>query len=972
MIRISVFIYLLLYVLCSFAQKGSFNLNGMVSDSESNEGIPGVSIVLKDDQNKIIAQTISESNGSYLISNLNAGTYKLTFTYLGFNTQNHEVVITDQSLTLKRIVLKASDAQLKEVKINDVQTRVEQKGDTTEIKANAFKTNPDASAEDLIKKMPGITNENGTIKAQGEDVKRVLIDGKEFFGDDPNVALKNLPAEMIDKVQVYDKLSDKAAFTGFDDGSGQKTINIITNKSKRKGVFGKIYSGLGSNSVYQAGGNINEFNKTRKLSAIVMSNNINEQNFSMQDIAGVAGSSGGGAGNRGGGGGGRGGASGGASMGGGQRGGGDLSNFMVGNQNGIATTHAGGLNYIDQFGTKLTINAAYFFNYSDNRNTSKLQRNYLTGGDLAQNYTEEATGKQFNTNHRVNFKLGFNPDSNNQFILNPRFGIQVNSIYNDKVAQTAINNFVINNSLNKTINKVSAISFGGTLLWMHKFVKIGRTFSAEINQDYTERLPENRLNTFNNYFGFDTTSNSLIQLAVSPFWSNSYNASVSYTEPIFNKYHQLEFLINPKYSDSKVDRRTNLYDSFNNSFSILDSTLSNSFTNSTLTHNEGINYKYNKDNINISIGASYQGTQLLGNQSFPSFYSIDKVFNNVLPNARLQFKFGKAHNVRFFYRSDVTIPAASQLQDVVDNSNPLVLSSGNKFLNQAFNQRFGSRYNYTNAINAHNAFLMVMFNNTYNFISNATSILKSDSIINGVFIKRGTQFSKPVNLSGYNAFRTFGNYSLPVKFIKCNLNFNAAYNYSKTPAKINDILYFTTNNNYTGGLSLTSNISEKIDFNIGGNITYADVVSRGLKITQTSYYINQLNFKGQWIFYKGFFIHTNGTYYDYRGLGANFNLNYLLWSGGTGIKFLKNNAAEIRLSVFDILNQNNNINRTVTETYAEDSQNLVLRQYYMLTFTYNFKKFAPGTTMPDDYKQELRNSGPYPGGFGNPGGTPPR
>lgn len=952
-----------------FAQNISFQIKGIVIDNEVKQGIPGASVSLKNVQNEILKQILTESNGSFELKNVFPGKYILEVSYIGFKNYYKTIDVVNENVVLNNITLKIGDAQLNEVNINDVQTRMEQKGDTTEIKANAFKTNPDATAEDLIKKMPGITSENGTMKAQGEDVKKVLIDGKEFFGDDPNVALKNLPADMIEKVQVYDKMSDKAAFTGFDDGSGQKTINIITNKSKRKGVFGKAYAGYGYNNVYQAGGNVNEFNKSRKLSAIAMSNNINEQNFSMQDIAGVAGSSGGGGGGPRGGGGGGGRGSGGASMGGGQRGGGDLSNFMMGNQNGIATTHAAGVNYIDQYGKKVTINAAYFFNYSDTRNKSLIQRNYLTGGDMQQHYQEDGQSKQFNTNHRVNLKLGFNPDSANQFIFNPRFGLQLNSSYAEKFAQTDVNSFVINNSLNNTSNQVEAISYGGTLLWMHKFKKVGRTFSTELNQDYTNRKPNNTLSSFNNYYGFDTTSTSLMQLAVSPFLSNTYSGSISYTEPIFNPYNQLEFTLNPRYSESETDKKTNLFNAVDNLYNLLDSSLSNTFSNKTLTHNEGVNYRYTRGIYNLSVGASFQGTQLMGEQKFPNVYSIDKTFTNVLPNARLQFKFGTAHNLRVFYRSDISIPAASQLQDVIDNSNPLVLSSGNRDLNQAFNQRFGSRYNYVNSKNAHNAMLMAVYNNSINYISNSTLILTADTIINNTFIKRGSQYTKPVNLSGYQAFRTFGNYSLPFKVIKSNLNINAGYNYSKTPTQINEISYFTTNNNYNGGLSISSNINEKIDFNIGGNITYADVVSQGLRTSRTTYIINQLNIKGQWIFYKGFFIHTVGTYYDYKGLGATFNVNYFLLNGGAGVKFLKNNAAELRFTVFDIFNQNNSINRTVTETYTEDSQNQVLKQYYMLTFTYTFKKFAPGTTMPEEKKEEYRPFGPYPGG--GPGGHRP-
>lgn len=915
-----------------------YDVKGRVIDKESQLPLEGVGIILK--QNDTIRrQIVTNNKGFFKLELLSKGVYQLQFSFLGYKTYMMDLIL-NKNEWLGEIKLEQTETTLPEIKINETQNRAIQNGDTTEIKANAFKVNVDATAEDLLKKMPGITSENGTLKAQGEEVKKVLVDGKEFFGDDPTIALKNIPADMIEKVQLYGKLSDKASFTGFDDGSEQKTINIITNKSKRNGQFGKAYAGYGYNRVYQGGGNFNKLKNTFKLSVIAMSNNINEQNFSMQDIAGVAGASGGGGGQRG-----QGGLRGAGGMGGpsfnnSQRQNNEASNFLVNNQAGIATTYAAGINYIDQYNLKTTINASYFFNYAENFNQGLITRQYLTGREAKQLYQEESQSNSFNTNHRFVIKLGYNPDSSNQIILNSRAAIQLNSSYKQQIGNTIINNNIINNSFNQTNTKVNAPTISNSILWLHKFNKALRTFSIELNQSTTQNYPNNYLYSAQSFLlpYFNDTTYSLFSTSV--IKSNTTGASISFTEPIKNKNHQIELSFNPRYTNANTGKNTSMFNPLSNTYDSYQPNLSNLFSNTLYTLNQGINYRFTNEAWNITFGTSYQWTALNGNQNLPNVFIVKKNFRNILPNARLQIKLNKNNTLRVFYRTDVTIPTTSQLQTVIDNSNPQLITTGNNNLNQSFNQRLGMRYNYINATNSHNVFVMAVYNTSINYITTYTLVLKNDTMLNNVLLKQGSQLSMPFNTKGYQAFRTFVSYGLPVSIIKCNSNFFVGYTYNKTPAIINDKNYFTYNNNYNVGFNISSNISEKVDFNVGPNIMYAQVISYNKQnISQSDYVISQITFKGQWIFYKGFFIHTNGSYNKYNGLNSKFNVDYSLISGGLGVKFLKNNSGEIRLMIFDILNQNNNINRTVTEAYTEDAQNLVLKRYYMLTFTYSFRYF---------------------------------
>ena len=256
-----------------------YTIKGQITDST---GAPlfGATAILKimgDTSAAIVTGTSTDSLGNFTLKNIAPGNYGLRVLYTGYRLTRKRVSITDSNLDLGKIIMHSDGTILQSVDIKDKQIRVTQNGDTTQFNANAFKTKPDATAEDLVNKMPGVTNENGTIKVHGEEVKQVLVDGKPFLGDDPSAALKNMPADVVEQVQVYDKASDQSQFTGFDDGQAKKTINLVTKKSGMNGVFGKVYAGYGTEQLYNAGGSLNVFNNARRFTVIGMSNNINQQ-----------------------------------------------------------------------------------------------------------------------------------------------------------------------------------------------------------------------------------------------------------------------------------------------------------------------------------------------------------------------------------------------------------------------------------------------------------------------------------------------------------------------------------------------------------------------------------------------------------------------------------------------------------------------------------------------------------------------
>lgn len=373
----------------SFAQKVS--VKGQIVDQTDNSAMIGVGVLLINPADTTIKLgNATDLDGNFRIENVPSGKYKIRTSYIGYDTKEMEISVQNEDVDLGVFKLNQASLTLKDVVVEGRQVRAIQKGDTTEYNANAFKTNPDATAQDLVTKMPGVTLENGTVKAQGEAIKKVLIDGKEYFGEDASIALKNLPAEIIDKVQIFDRLGDQAQFSGFDDGNSQKSLNIVTKKGMNKGDFGKVFAGYGTDDRYSAGVNLNNFKGVRKISLIGISNNINQQNFAAQDLLGVMGSSGGQ--NR-----------------GGQGGGGGrnnpANNFLVGAQGGITRTTSLGLNYSNDIGKKLSVTGSYFFNNANNATQSLKARNYFLGNGATQLYDETSEGNNNNFNHRFNGRV---------------------------------------------------------------------------------------------------------------------------------------------------------------------------------------------------------------------------------------------------------------------------------------------------------------------------------------------------------------------------------------------------------------------------------------------------------------------------------------------------------------------------------------------------------------------------------------
>lgn len=915
------------------------SIMGVLRDQQSRSPIQGATILLQgrlDSTTKL--NRISDSAGKFRFTGLRAGSFNITISSVGFGSVTQTIALDTTSLDLTLDLSRKSDV-LAGVTITATISMATQKGDTLELNASHFKVNPDATVEDLVKKMPGITVQNGQVQAHGETVQKVTLDGRELFGDDATAALRNLPAEIVDKIQIFDRLSDQAQFTGFDDGSSTKGINIVTKANMRNGQFGRVFAGYGTDNRYSAGGNTTFLNGNRKVSIVGNFNNVNQQNFAQQDLLGVTSSAqrGGGGqrgGNRGSGGGGSSPAGGGGQFG-------SSSNFLVGQQNGINSTNSFGINYADNWGSKVKVSGSYFFNNTNNITDESVNRQYFLEG--IPNFEQYTGSNSVNNNHRFNMRFEYKFDSANSLIITPSLSFQDNKSTRD-VATAFFDNQsnLIASTRNLNNNQTSGNNLRNNILYRHSFPKRGRTLSVNLNTSYNRREGEVYASVFDTTFTSPMVYDDSLSQRLTDQLTNGYQlaSNIVYTEPL-GKNSQLQINYSPTYSKSRADQQAYEYDVADSKYSIFSPQLSNNSDVTSNAHNAGIGYRYGTRDNQFNIGANYQQTSLHSDQDYPRALTVDKSFTNILPNAMLRLKLTDRSNIRLMYRASTNQPSVTQLQDVYDITNQPFITSGNPNLNQQYSHTLSTRYTLTKT----NGLLVVgnvFLQTASDYITNATFIaINQDSILSpGVVLQKGQQLTKPVNLDGFSSVRSFVTFAMPLKFIKSTFNVNGGITYSRLPGIINNVPSTSNNLTYNFGSVIASNVSQYVDFTVSYSANLSKVKTELQPTLNNNYFSHTAGLRMILLSKRGWFFENDLNHQLYSGLSEGFNQDYFLWNMRAGKKFLPSQRAELSVSVFDLLKQNRSISRNVTETYIEDVQNTVLQQYFMVTFAYNLRNFG--------------------------------
>ncbi len=925
--------------------RAEVTVTGRIQDAEESIPLAGthVSFTLLRDTSMVYYSS-ANTEGVFSLK-VPGGRYRVKVSYVGYHTlvldEDEAVRLTSDFNDLGTLNL-VRGALLDEVEVSALRPSAILRGDTLDYDARAFQVNPDASAEDLIRRMPGITVDNGAVTAQGESVRRVLVDGKEFFGDDPSIALRNLPAEVIERVEVYDRMSDQSELTGFDDGQRSKTINIVTRLDMRSGQFGRLYTGYGGDDRYQLGASTNIFMDNTRISIIGMSNNVNEQNFSREDIISLAGGAI------------RGGTGSGAGRGMGRAAQGDspaghVSDFRIASQYGDNTTHALGLNFSDAWlDDRLKLSSSYFFNLSDNFTDQLTNREYFLDETDSQYYLEDSESSASNSNHRFNLRLTYDINDKNSLIFVPRVTTQSNNADSHvRTHNLLADNNLLSMSTTAFDSDLSGYNYGGSLTYRFKFDKTGRTLSTNLNANFNNNQTLYYLDALSDYFagtgdpqhGEDALSDYLLQKSDSETINNTLSTNLTYTEPLgANGLLQLSYNISR--SGNETDKLTNSWNADDESYTDFETELSNRLRSNYLTQRGSVGYRLQIDQVNLTLELGYQNALLTSEHEFPRDYTMERSFDNILPSAMLTYNIESGKSLRFSYRTSTNPPSVSQLQDVINNSNPILLSSGNPDLDHSYSHFFMSRYNATNTEKSTNLLAFLFGNISTDYIGNSTIIARQDTLLdNGLQLNKGSQFSQPVNLTGFANIRTQVNYGFPLRFIKSNLNLIGGQAWVRNPSLVNGHKNIANTYTSTGGLSLSSNISPQVDFSLSYNANYNIVENSLQQHLDNNYYSQVSGAQFSFIFFDNWVFRSDVSHLMYRGLGEDFNQDYVLWNMNIGRKLFNNNLGEITLSVFDLLDQNKNIIRNVSDAYVEDLMTNQLTRFFMLSFTYNLRNF---------------------------------
>jgi hypothetical protein len=930
--KILLLFFLCLPILAAHAQTGGrFTLKGIVTDT-AGAAMPEATVMLlvpKDSTLVNFSRTTKE--GVFEFKNLKRANYLVKITYVGYLPYQHNIIPNDGDATdLGKIKMSFMDQALYEVVIKTFRAPLSIRGDTIEYDPKAFKVPPGASVEDLIRRLPGLqVDQDGNIKAQGETVKRVTVDGKRFFGDDTRAATKNLPAEAISKVQVFNEKTEQSRITGVDDGKHEKTLNLELKDSHKKGGFGKVAAGIGTDKRLEGKINYNRFNEKHQFSVIGLGNNTNQGGMSWDDYQDFKGSQSFNWGD-----------DGDFGFNGGRFisfGGGDEESLTIqagsGGQNrGFNKNWAGGGNY--NFDTKKTkFNTSYYYNRTtQDLDATAKQTSFLTNSIFTKLDTNSRLN--FNENHRGSLRFEKNLDSLHSIVIlsNMRIGNGTadykshQEFYRGESDMTNLANM----SDITNFSDFNSFALGNTAIFRHKFMKKGRNLAVSVGYNVNNSDGEVRQRSENKFFRTGTAQPDSVlninQRNETKSLRNQVKSSVLFTEPLSKKF-VWETFYNFSLKDDDVDR--DVFDIGENG-TTRNLNLSRYYNNTSTYHRGGSSLRYSHNGLNILGGVGLQQIRLNGefavNQDDPTKTRIDRKFVNWVPNLSLNFDLKQNRYLYGGYSIGVQEPNIRDLQPIIDNSNPLYITVGNPNLVPTVNQSVNIGYNQFNA----STFTQIYFGGYYTYFKN--QVIYSQTVDENLVTR-----TMATNISGGKSMNFYGNYGFPIVKTKSNLNLNASYYRGKNLTNINGELNNTNTNGYNWGARLDYTPSDKFTIytNANWNINetkYSISSGQNQKIVNASYGA-EMNFKLP----KDIYFNSRFSYNSYVNDRYGFDQKMPILNVSIYKTMLKNKKGEIRLTAFDLFNKNRGISQSAYQNFVSQEQVRTLARYFMVSFAYNMR-----------------------------------
>jgi len=883
----------------SVRAQGGGSISGCLWDSVAHQQLQGASILLLGAGDSVALRpgVVSNSDACFELTAVRPGKYILRIAFVGYESYYKSIEVRGNArVDLGTIGLRIKAENLNSVTIVAPPLLVVKK-DTLEYNAAAVKIREYDDLQDLLRKMPGLQiAADGTLLANGERVEQLLVDGKPFFGGDPATALQNLPAGIVDKVQVYKARSDKEKFTGFSQGPGRQTVNITVKRNMAKGDFGKAGAGAGTQNTWAAGLNLNHFDGPQQITLLGSANNINNQSSPVSATPFN-----------------------------------DQSN--AGNP-GILRNMTAGINYRDSRNSHTEGNGSYL--YSD-RHVTNLQQNIIQNffpGDSSTTSHQQVASSTTGSGQNLSFKLAGKPDAASVITFSPGFVIQQSTA--DGSQQSFLTGRspqdTVYRSANQSVVTNNSKVFSSDLAFMHQFHKTGGSLVIGVKLAERNNRIDNLSRTQTEVLlpaRYDSRLNKLISQATN---SGTVNPTISYTQPI-DKHQSVQIDYEYTWRPNRSTNQTYDYNNDNGKFDHIDSTQSNDYRYVNETQLVSGSYRLQLDKWQLVAGFGWRW-DVLSQRNISLGELFKKQYKGPAPSATLNYSITANKSLQMTYSGSVVELSVQQLQPVSITADSLFIQKGNPLLRQPFKQAFSLSYQSLQPRR------MRIFSVSLN--GDVTQRAVSNSVVQ---LPNGAQVNMPVNMNGNFDLSLNASYGIPVKKWATSLTVSGNAGYVQTPELLNLMQAETRSWNSGVTLSSTTTIRNKIDWTTDLSVGYngyryafgtaqAEDYFSMRALSRVSYYV------GRWV------LSMNASYTFNNGLPAGFRPDVLLLSPALSHRVFRNKAGEIRLLVFDLFDQNSGITRTVSDNRIINMQSQVRGRYGMISFTYTFRHF-PGLAHPE-------------------------
>jgi hypothetical protein len=901
-------------------------IKGSVIDT-LGEKIPFATVMLLSPKDTTLVNfTRSDNEGAFSFKNVKNNPYLLKITYISYLPYQQRLEINPTDFNdLGNVTIKPISEALMEVVIKAAKAPLRIRGDTIEYDATTFKVPPGSSVEDLLRRLPGIeVDADGNIKSQGKDVKKVYVDGKTFFGDDPKNATKNLGAETISKVQVYNDKSEQAKITGIDDGKKEKAMNLELKEEYKKGAFGKVTAAVGTSERWASRGNYNRFNEKQQLSFIAYGNNINQTGVNWEDYGEFKG----------------------------QNSFGDQDNgdfgfnrgnngYYMFNNNDSPLNNFDGRGFTDNFGAgsnynfdnkKSKFNANYFYNQTDlSLEEIGFRQTFLQDSSFAN--TDTTTQSNFRGKHSFGTRLEHNIDSNDVIIVKGDIRF---SQANDQTLRSQFftrQNDVPNNSLNlDNRSDNDNLRLSSSAIFRHRFKHQGRVFAWSAGYNGNQQDGTENLFSLNKFFRATTFAQQIKQLNIAKNSTNQYKSSVLYTDGLTKKWFWENFY-NFSQTNNHVNRQ--VQDPTQNNARINNLSV---YYNNKMQYNRlgsGVRYAYNGFNVSMGLAAQQikLNSEYATDRGLPLLTTpLERTFNNVTPNVGLSYEFPNNLSIDGSYNYEINEPDLNDLQPVANVNNPAFRTIGNPNLSPQQSNNVSIGLNYWNAAN----FAHAGVNGNLRLYDSQIVYNQTIEQIDSIGIRTTTI---PVNVKGGYSVSSWIWSGFPLIKTKLTANINGGINLGNSISFINSIENETTENGIDLNFGLNATPSQTLILNLNANIGFKKFQYSIQKEQNQNIINNGIEASIKWQFASKTFFESNFDYNLYKNDRYDFNQGVPIWNASVRRLLGKNNKLELRLAAFDLLNKRVSISQYASQNFVSRTVTNTLARYFMLSASYNIKGY---------------------------------